>query len=144
MRLQVRTRVLAILCALIIAPAVLGSLTNSVSLVSAFLWRQSRFLLELKWPWACRVSLTRVEITLPDGSGTISGLSYPQYGVETFLGIPFAQPPTGSLRFAAPKALPAASPSASVFDASQYGHACIQDPVRLIALSERLVCSCVC
>ncbi|KAF9634027.1 putative alpha beta-hydrolase protein [Lasiodiplodia theobromae] len=48
-------------------------------------------------------------------------------GVEQFLGIPFAEPPIGNLRFADP--VPYASGNASrVIDATDYGPACVQDP----------------
>lgn len=38
--------------------------------------------------------------------------------IEAFLGIPYAQPPIGGLRFARPQALP---PSTATFQATEYG-----------------------
>lgn len=57
-------------------------------------------------------------------SGTVQGVNLPQFGQDNFLGIPYAQPPLGSLRFAAP--VPLASNSSRVFPATQYGKACMQ------------------
>lgn len=57
-------------------------------------------------------------------TGLVSGVSLPQFGQENFLGIPYALPPVGSRRFAAPAALP---PNASqTFQATDYGKACMQ------------------
>lgn len=72
-------------------------------------------------------ALQRVNVFLPDGSGTAIGAVYPQFGLDGFLGIPYAQPPVGALRFDQPKAL--APNSTRIFDASQYGLACLQPTV---------------
>lgn len=55
-------------------------------------------------------------------NGTYAGVSNEYYQQEYFLGIPYAQPPTGSLRFASPK------PVNESFDersATEYGPVCI-------------------
>ncbi|KAF8835930.1 alpha/beta-hydrolase [Paxillus ammoniavirescens] len=54
-------------------------------------------------------------------SATVTGLS--SGSVNEFLGIPFAQPPIGQLRFQLPQALP---PYNASFSASAYGPACLQ------------------
>lgn len=37
-------------------------------------------------------------------NGTAQGIACPNSNVTSFLGLPYAQPPTGSLRYSAPKA----------------------------------------
>lgn len=74
-------------------------------------------------------TVQRVNVTLSDGTGVANGVKYPQWGIDAFLGIPFAQPPTGDLRFNKPQ--PLSQDSTRVIDASQYGVACIQATVRL-------------
>jgi len=73
--------------------------------------------------------LQQVNASLPDGSGTAIGVGYPQYGLDAFLGIPYAQPPVGALRFNQPRAL--TPNSTRIFDASQYGVACLQSTVSI-------------
>ncbi|KAF8334763.1 Carboxylesterase family-domain-containing protein [Cantharellus anzutake] len=62
------------------------------------------------------------QIQLPQGF--VTGLSAPQFCQDYFLGIPYAQPPLGKLRFAKPQPL-GPNPSHKV-DATQYGKACFQ------------------
>lgn len=56
-------------------------------------------------------------------NGTYVGVSNEHYAQEFFLGIPYAQPPTGSLRFASPKPLTEAFEEPR--DATAYGNSCI-------------------
>ncbi|OCH95752.1 alpha/beta-hydrolase [Obba rivulosa] len=63
-------------------------------------------------------------------SGTFRGLAVPN-GTDRWLGIPFADPPTGSLRFKAPVAI--LNPSREVTDAFNFGNACPQPPSTLDA-----------
>ncbi|EJF67174.1 alpha/beta-hydrolase [Dichomitus squalens LYAD-421 SS1] len=58
-------------------------------------------------------------------SGTFRGVATAN-GTEQWLGIPFAQPPIGSLRFKAP--VPFINRSTSIQDASTFGNACPQVP----------------
>ncbi|TBU25305.1 alpha/beta-hydrolase [Dichomitus squalens] len=58
-------------------------------------------------------------------SGTFRGVATAN-GTEQWLGIPFAQPPIGSLRFKAP--VPLINRSTSIQDASTFGNACPQVP----------------
>ncbi|KAF8313065.1 alpha/beta-hydrolase [Clavulina sp. PMI_390] len=48
------------------------------------------------------------------------------FGLEEFLGIPYAQPPLGNLRYAAPS--PVLLNASSVVNATAYGPVCVQDP----------------
>ncbi|KAJ6488120.1 alpha/beta-hydrolase [Mycena vitilis] len=60
--------------------------------------------------------------------GTFRGVSTVT-GTEKFLGIPFAEPPVGPLRFKAP--VPIAKASNGVNNASSFGNACPQPPATL-------------
>jgi carboxylesterase type B len=57
-------------------------------------------------------------------NGSVSGLSLPTYNQEAFLGIPFAAPPVGPLRFRAPQPLRVAWND--VRPAKSYGAGCAQ------------------
>lgn len=68
------------------------------------------------------VASTSVRVTLE--SGIFSGIV--TSGTERWLGVPYAQPPTGALRFKAPL-YPKPSPG-RLHNASQFGNACPQPP----------------
>lgn len=74
---------------------------------------------------------SRVDVALPDGTGTVRGVKCVYPGLDAFLGVPFAQPPIGDLRFSAP--VPLARDPGRHFEASQYGKMCLQGPVRLLS-----------
>ncbi|GJJ69124.1 hypothetical protein EMPS_01470 [Entomortierella parvispora] len=93
-----------------------------------------------KLPSLCKNSVARTmigatndkskQITVTTGKvGTYQG--YRDQNAFRFLGIPYAQVPVGSLRFAAPKQWTLANhknSSSSVVDATEFGHPCIQLP----------------
>ena len=57
-------------------------------------------------------------------NGTYAGRYLPGWDQDLFLGMPFAQPPVGSLRFRRPQELN--SSFTEVRDAKQYGYSCYQ------------------
>ena len=68
---------------------------------------------------------TAPSVTL-NGIGTVVGVTDPATGLDTFLGIPYAEAPVGSLRFAAPLAL--SNNASRVIRAANYGPVCPQSP----------------
>ncbi|KZV96646.1 alpha/beta-hydrolase [Exidia glandulosa HHB12029] len=60
-------------------------------------------------------------------SGTFRGTLNNATGVESWLGLRFATPPVGNLRFRAPVALPPAPRNASLVVANKFGNACAQE-----------------
>ena len=66
------------------------------------------------------------QVKLPDGS-SLKGSQCAATNVQSFRGIPYAQPPTGSLRFMAPKALDGPIKyDGDAFDATKAAAPCLQ------------------
>ena len=79
-------------------------------------------LLVLVLPLALALNTTNPLVTVLNG--TYSGTLLPSWDQEAFLGIPFAQPPVGKLRFAWPQSLNTSF--SGVRNASEYGYSCYQ------------------
>lgn len=81
----------------------------------------------------CRVMCINKEVIVKTKYGQIrgtnrhfSGINKPIRTVNLFLGIPFASPPTGKLRFRPPQKHSGWEPS--IYDATNFRSICIQDP----------------
>jgi acetylcholinesterase len=74
-------------------------------------------------------------------NGTYHGVSNKHYNQEFFLGIPYAQPPTGSLRFAAPQPLDDSWDEPR--DATEYGNICFGYGADTAALSNPISEDCL-
>jgi acetylcholinesterase len=74
-------------------------------------------------------------------NGTYYGVSNKHYNQEFFLGIPYAQPPTGSLRFAAPQPLDDSWDEPR--DATEYGNICFGYGADTAALSNPISEDCL-
>ncbi|KAJ6586827.1 esterase 1 [Mycena vulgaris] len=75
------------------------------------------------YPWLLSLLCNAVP-TVRLGQTTLRGLALPMLGLEFFGGIPFAEPPLGTLRFVPP--VLKTTLGASSFDASQFGAGCLQ------------------
>jgi hypothetical protein len=74
---------------------------------------------------ATGIAGARALSTVHTRQGNISGIQCPGSATMQFLGIPFAQPPIGDLRFASPVAYNATYPSGHL-NASTFGSSCPQ------------------
>lgn len=66
-------------------------------------------------------------VSVPTPSGTFIGTANASTGIESFLGMRYAEPPVGALRFKAPIAVE--STRDAVHDATAFGSVCPQMPV---------------
>ena len=66
-------------------------------------------------------------------NGTLTGIHNPDYNQDLFLGIPYAQPPTGPLRYRRPAPL---THPLGQFDANNYGRGCISTSINLPVFSQ--------
>ncbi|VDB95966.1 unnamed protein product [Peniophora sp. CBMAI 1063] len=82
--------------------------------------RSLSFLLSLPHVFASPLAAPVVDLDIGPFRGSISN------GTDVFLGIPYAQPPVGRLRFVAPQAI--TTKTSTIRDATQYGDACPQPP----------------
>lgn len=74
------------------------------------------------WSLCLPIALTAPTVTVTNG--TIQGVHSTVWNQDFFLGIPFAQPPVGDLRFRWPQSLNTSY--AGTLDASRYGYSCYQ------------------
>lgn len=73
---------------------------------------------------ACLGAVAAQEPTAQVVNGTYRGLHLSDWGQDAFLGIPFAQPPVGDLRYRWPRSLNTSFDD--VRDATQHGYSCMQ------------------
>jgi hypothetical protein len=73
-------------------------------------------------PWATTVFERAPQPIVNTSNGAYMGLYLPELNQKAFLGIPFAEPPLGTLRFAPPQ--PYEESWSGVRDATQYGYSC--------------------
>lgn len=69
-----------------------------------------------------QASFSAPKVTIKNG--TVQGLFSPQWNQDLFLGIPYAQPPLGDLRFRWPQSIDTAWNQ--TLDATSYGYSCYQ------------------
>ncbi|KAK8201911.1 hypothetical protein M8818_005436 [Zalaria obscura] len=70
------------------------------------------------------LSVTRASTTVTVKNGTLQGVHSAEWDQDFFLGIPYAQPPLGQLRFKWPQSLNTSFNGTR--DATQYGYSCYQ------------------
>ncbi|XP_068740575.1 neuroligin-4, X-linked-like [Montipora capricornis] len=83
-----------------------------------------KFLFFAFLPLACSVTVSTKYGDIEGFKASYPNVSGPFKDVSKFLGVPFAAPPTGELRFKAPQPLPAWKPN--VHKAKKHGNVCIQ------------------
>ncbi|XP_068670380.1 neuroligin-4, X-linked-like [Montipora foliosa] len=83
-----------------------------------------KFLFFAFFPLACSVTVSTKYGDIEGFKASYPNVSGPFKDVSKFLGVPFAAPPTGELRFKAPQPLPAWKPN--VHEAKKHGNVCIQ------------------
>ena len=74
------------------------------------------------YAWAAPPATGSIDVVLK--TGIFRGISSPSNGTDKFLGIPFAVPPVGNLRFKSPVAI--TKKSSAVQDATKFSNACPQ------------------
>ena len=108
----------------------------TVALLS--LWRSVdimlTFLTALVLPCLATALSVATSPTAEVKNGTVVGKHVREWEQEHFLGIPFAQPPVGQLRFARPKSIE--KKFDGPLDATQYGYSCYQYSNPTFNLSE--------
>ncbi|RUS82302.1 hypothetical protein EGW08_009934 [Elysia chlorotica] len=75
-------------------------------------------------------------VTVSTKYGDVRGLTYRvthEESIEVFLGVPFAKPPVGELRFSRPQPVSPWKPE--VKDATRYGNMCVQQRTRIYNLT---------
>lgn len=100
-------------------------------------------LLFLPTSWMHRCAAAALEESLPripevkTQNGTIQGIYNPEYHQDHFLGVPFAQPPVGELRFSHPKSLK--STWKRPYLAHSYGAFCQGNTINLSGFSQSTI-----
>jgi hypothetical protein len=72
-------------------------------------------------------------------TGTVVGVTNSTFGLDSFLGIPYAQPPVGPLRWRVP--VPLTPNPSRIIQATAWGPACIQVPFGVVVVRRFLNCA---